>query len=181
MGNRSSNHGAYVTPNRQPEFTARLYASGGEATALHGGDADLTTFMRLNQNNMVGSYFQSAFQDQTATGLTSGAALASSKPVVAPGMLQRQQQNLPSHPKPSGHKKKRGITGATGAAGSIMAANITNMGYHYPAVQSNDFGGGGSYTDGNPLRMTDMAYSDKAGATAKESSSVAAGGLSVYI
>lgn len=56
IGNRSSNPGAYVTPNRQVEYGTRLYASGGEATALHGGDADLSSFMRLNQSNNTGSY-----------------------------------------------------------------------------------------------------------------------------
>lgn len=48
MGNRSSNHGSYVTPHRPTEYTTRLYASGGDATAAHGGDAELSTFMRLN-------------------------------------------------------------------------------------------------------------------------------------
>lgn len=161
MGNRASNNGAYVTPNRQTEFSTRLYASGGEALALHGGDADLNSILRLNQsNNAGGSYFQQAYQDLNAAGLSSGVALATSKPVGAPSMLQRQQQNLPSHPKSSGHKKKRGITGATGAAGSIMAANITNMGYHYPVVSSNDFAAGGGYSEGNHLRMAEKSFKE---------------------
>lgn len=55
-GNRGSNPGAYVTPNRQTEFSTRLYVSGGESRALHGGDTDLSSLLRLNQSNNVASY-----------------------------------------------------------------------------------------------------------------------------
>lgn len=86
------------------------------------------------------------------------------------------------HPKSGGQKKKRGITGATGAAGSIMAANISNMGYNYPAVSGNEvIGAGTSFGDSGHLRTADHAFKDPGGLSTKESHTAKASGISGYM
>ena len=88
LANRGSTNGTYVTPNRQTEFSTRLYASGAESMALHGGDADLSSILRLNQSNNAGSFLQAGSHDTMMNKeAMNGYALASSKPLVGTSML----------------------------------------------------------------------------------------------
>jgi len=96
-----------------------------------------------------------------------GYARASSKPANTPSMLQHQQSSS-SHPK-SGQKKKRGINGAKGAAGTIMASNIANMGYQRTVPGHDDVGTSPQKNDGkkrtNDLGMNKFSHITNIGGT----------------
>lgn len=82
-------------------------------------------------------------------------------------MLQHQQSSN-SHPK-SGQKKKRGINGAKGAAGTIMASNIANMGYQRTVPGHDDVGTSPQKNDGkkrtNDLGMNKFSHITNIGGT----------------